>query len=91
MFLRHQLSKLGLQPKELLVYHRPSAIPKTKVLYKHLWPGVETKFIPGYCDMAPLPYRILDRSIFWLLAHLDPYETGFLWRSLKRIIRNPQA
>lgn len=85
---RKMIETRDLEFDVAFVYHRTSALPKTRVLYERLWPGIgRMEFVPCR-DTAPLYYRLLDRTLLVYLAHYDPHQVGPLFRFLKRMFRN---
>lgn len=80
--------KNELKPSNVFVYHRRSALAKTRTLYRRLWDGeVDFTFIPGQ-DSASILTQVLDQTLLRLLAYLDPREEGHLWKFMKRTFRN---
>ena len=81
-------ARTGYEFDEVYVYHRASALPKTRVLYAKLWlVAGRLRFISGD-DQSSLFYRTLDRTLFVILAYIDPREEGSFWRFLKKKFRN---
>lgn len=77
-----------LSPNRFFVYHRSSAIPKTKILYRKLW--LECKHItfrPCW-DSSGIIYRVLEYTLIVFLAEVDPHEKSLFWRWFKRRKRN---
>ncbi len=92
IFVKDALRQMGIAPDHIVAYHRPSAINKTRILYKKLWRGKECciEVRSDTLDEMPLWYKLLDRTLLTFLAHHDPYEVGFIWKLLKGNFRNPQ-
>lgn len=88
MFTRALIKQMNFKFYWVRIYHRASAIEKTRVLYAKLWQEVtRSRFVSGI-DQSSLFYRTLDRTLFVLLAHIDPREEGRFWQFLKKKFRN---
>lgn len=87
-FVKELLEEHKLRPDQIFVYHRQSALLKTKILYDQLWKGhPELVFVPCV-DTSGRLHRILEYTLMPLLAYRDPYEQSWFWRWFKRTKRN---
>jgi len=74
--------KMEEKADSIVVIGRASQIPKTKVFMMKLWPEADATYISGI-DTKPLWWRLVDQSVFLLLAHLDPHDTVVRWLTKK--------